>query len=135
MIARMRIIVLLCVLCVIFTGCSSSTLSVGVSGDSVVVEYFDDGVRQLITDGDDVKSLQDVFSGEYEEVKNYKEDQCEYIFYFGNDLDLELQSSEEYVNYAVIDGRAYVIDGDKVYKSAKEIDLSILDKYREETQN
>ena len=133
---RMRIItVLLCVVCVMFTGCSSSTLSVGVGGNSVVVEYFDDGVRQLITDEGDVKTLQDAFSGDYEEVKNFKEDQCEYIFYFGDDLDLELQSPEEYVNYAVIDGAAYVIDGDKVYKSAKEIDLSILDKYREETQN
>lgn len=130
MIARMRIIVLLWVLCVIFTGCSSSTLSVGVSGDSVVVEYFDDGVRQLITDGDDVKSLQDVFSGEYEEVKNFSKDEGEYIVYFGNNLDLELQKSKDYVNYAVFDGKAYAEDGGRIYKSTEEIDLSVLDKYR-----
>lgn len=124
--------ILLCIiLCIIlFVGCSDSTLSVGVSGDSVVVEYLDDGVRQLITDEDDVKALQESFSGDYEEDKNFSKDEGEYIVYFGNNLDLELQNPDDYVNYAVFDGKAYAEDGGRIYKSTEEIDLSVLDKYR-----
>ncbi len=130
-IMRKRIVAtLLCIICVLFVGCSDSTLSVGVSGDSVVVEYVDDGVRELITDEDDVKALQESFSGDYEEEKNFSKDGGEYIVYFGNNLDLELQNPEDYVNYAVFDGKAYANDGGKIYKSTEEIDLSIFDKYR-----
>ena len=130
---RKTVFALLFIICVLFAGCSGSTLGVGVSGNSVVVEYFDDGVRQLITDEDDVKSLQELFSGDYEEDKNFNKDQGEYIVYFGNDLDLELQSPEEYVNYAVFDGIAYAIDGNKVYKSKGEKDFSVLEKYRKDS--
>ena len=127
-------VLLLCIICVQFAGCSGSTLSVGAAGNSVVVEYIDDGVRQLITDEDDVKVLQDAFSGEYEEVKNFNKNEGEYIVYFGEDLDLELQNYEEYMNFAVFDGKSYAIDGNKVYKSVNEIDLSILDKYRKQSK-
>ena len=128
---RKRIVAtLLCIICVLFVGCSDSTLNIGASGNSVVVEYLDDGVRQLITDEDDVKALQESFSGDYEEDKHFSKYEGEYIFYFGNNLDLELENPEDYVKYSVADGKAYANDGGKIYKSTEEIDLSILDKYR-----
>lgn len=130
--SKITVVATVCILLLVAVGCSKATLNVAVSGDSVVVEYLDDGVRQLITEDDDVKILEDSFSGEYEEVSSFKEDRADYIFYFGNDMDIELNSPEEYVSYMVLDGIAYAIDGEKVYKSSKEVDLSVLDKYRTE---
>ncbi len=90
-------------------------------------------MRQLITDEDDVRALQESFSGDYEEEKKFKKNQGEYIVYFGDDLNLDLQNAEGYVNFLVIDGIAYAIDGNKVYKSKDEIDLSVLTKYRKDS--
>lgn len=126
------ILIAICVLCLFAAGCSSSTLDVVVSGNSAAVMYCEDGVLQLITIEEDVAALADALSTEYEKVGFFEEKKATYIFYFGDDLDLNLDADNPYVKYAIINEKAYVVDDGKSYRSVDSVDLSILDKYHRE---
>ena len=116
-------------LCIVTAGCSESTMSISLSGDSAVVETTDDGARRLLTDEADVQKLTDAFALDYEEVSSFDEAQADYIIYIGSDLDTKLKDPEKYIPVMVLGNTAYLIQGDTVYKSVDEVDLTVLSEY------